>query len=153
MNYRSTTKTGVGVGGVGIAVTLLTTTLLIFVPQYLLSPAASDAYISAWSGHIMSVGGVVMGYGLPLLSALSAWSLLSRGHSARSVLRGFVVGGLVLGVGVALSTVAITHVLVSDPAIGKSVVGHVADTLELGGRLVGGALVGILCAYLVGRVV
>lgn len=137
---------GAGIGAFGVAFTFLTTALLVLVPQELLTPAASAAYIDAWSRPIMTVGQGVLVYGLPLLSAVAAYSLIAREHSIRGVVAGFVVGGLVFGLGDALLGVTVAHFFADDPAVGQSLVGHVSDTLELGGRLVGGALVGVLCA-------
>lgn len=84
--------------------------------------------------------------GLTLLSVAVAYSLTTKNHSPKSVLRGFVVGGLVLGLGETLLGVILTYFLVENPAVGQSLVGHLSDSIGLGSRLIGGALVGILCA-------
>ena len=149
MYHREPSRVAVGIGAFGVAFTVLTTGLLVLVPQELMTPAASSAYIETWSGPVMAVGRGVLVYGLPLLSAAFAYVLTGRNHSATSVVTGFVVGGLVLGLGDALLGATVTHFFAEDPAIGQSLVGHLSDVVELGGRLVGGALLGTLSATVV----
>ena len=142
-------KVGVGIGAFGVAFTVLTTALLVLVPQELTSPAAGSAYVETWSRPIMAVGQGTLVYGLPLLSAAFAYRLTTKNHSAKSVAMGFVVGGLVLGLGDALLGVTVANFFAEDPAIGRSLVDHVSRIVALGGRLVGGALVGAICATVV----
>lgn len=114
-----------------------------------MTPAASSAYIETWSRPIMIVGQGVLVYGAPLLSAAFAYHLTTENHSTKSVVGGFVLGGLVLVLGDALLAVTVTHFFADDPAIDRSLVGHVSRNVTLGGRLVGGALIGALCATVI----
>lgn len=149
MYQHKPAKVGAGIGAVGVAFTFLTTALLILIPQELMTPATSSAYIETWSRPIMTIGHGVMVYGLPLVSAAFAYYLMTKSHSAKSVVTGFIIGGLVLGLGDALLGVTMTHFFVEDPAIGQSMVSHVYDIVTLGGRLVGGALIGALGATVI----
>lgn len=149
MYYNKPAKVGIGIGIFGVAFTFLTTALLILIPQELMSPATSSAYIETWSRPIMTIGQGVMVYGIPLLSAAIAYYLMTENYPAKHVVTGFIIGGLVFGLGDALLGVTVTHVFAEDPAIGQSMVGHVYDIVTLGGRLVGGALVGVLGATVI----
>lgn len=153
MNYRTPTTAGVGVGAIGVAVTGLATVLLAVIPDYpwASTAAARTDAILRWSGLVMTGGEVVLVFGLPLLSAVLAASLTASGHTPRRVLWGFVVGGLVFGLGVALLGETVTALLTDDPALGRSLVGHAVDVVGRGGRVVVGALVGVCCALVVER--
>jgi hypothetical protein len=146
MSYQTTTKAGVGIGAFGVVFTFLTTAFLILIPQHFMAPAARAAYIGTWSSPIMALGEAVMVYGLPLLSIAVAYYLTTRNHSPKSVLAGFFVGGLVLGLGETFLGVTLIYFFVENPAVGQSLISHVSDILGLGSRLVGGAVIGILCA-------
>lgn len=148
MYQHKPAKVGVGIGALGVAFTVLTTALLILVPQELMTPAASSAYIETWSRPITTIGNGVLVYGLPLLSAIFAYHLTTN-HSTKSVVTGFIIGGFVLGLGDALLGVTVTHFFADDPAIGRSMVSHVSRIVTLGGRLAVGALVGALCATVI----
>ena len=149
MYQQKPVRVGVGIGAVGVAFTFLTTALLVLVPQELMTPATSSAYVETWSRPIMAIGRGVAVYGIPLLSAAFAYHLTTPNRSAKSVVTGFVIGGLVLGFGDALLGVTVTHFFVEDPAVGRSMVSHVSRIVTLGGRLVGGAVVGTICATVV----
>lgn len=142
-------KVGIGIGAFGVAFTLLTTTLLILIPQEFMSPATSSAYIETWSKPIMALGQGVMVYGLPLLSAGFAYYLTTNNHSVKNVVTGFILGGLVLGLGDALLGETVLYLFENDPALGRSMISHVSRILTLGGRLVGGALIATLVAVIV----
>lgn len=137
----------VGIGALGVLLTFLTTALLVLIPQELMTPAASSAYIEEWSQPIMTIGTVLITYGIPFTGAVFAYYLTTKNYSVRSFITGFVIGGLVLGIGDALLGVTVTHLFVEDPALGQSLVSHILDTITLGGRLVGGALIGTLGAF------
>lgn len=145
MNYQNTTKVGVGIGAFGVVFTFLTTALLILIPQHFMAPAARAAYIETWSAPIMTVGQAVMVYGLPLLSIAVAYYLTTKNYSPRNVLTGFLIGGLVLVFGEALLAVSVTH-LFAGPDLNQSLVSHLFRNVSLGIRVVGGALIGTLCA-------
>lgn len=149
MSYQNTTRAGVGIGVFGVVFTFLTTALLILIPQYFMAPAARAAYIGTWSTPIMTIGEAVMVYGLLLLSVAVAYYLTTKNHSPKSVLIGFIVGGLVLGLGETFLGVILTSFLAENPAVGQSLVSQVSDSIGLGSRLIGGALIGILCAQAV----
>lgn len=144
-------KVGIGIGALGVLLAFLTTALLVLIPQELMTPAASSAYTEAWSRPVMTVGNVSITYGIPLAGVVSAYCLTTKNYSRRSVMTGFVIGGLVLGIGDALLGVTVTHLFVENPAIGQSLVSHVFDTVTLGGRLVGGALIGTFSASFIGK--
>ena len=146
MYQQKPAKVGVGIGAFGVAFTFLTTALLILVPQELMTPATSSAYIETWFHPLNTIGQGVLVYGLPLLSAAFAYHLTTKNHSPKSVVTGFIIGGLVLGLGDALLGETVLYFFAEDPALGQSLVSHVYDLIELGGRLVGGALIGTLCA-------
>jgi hypothetical protein len=93
----------------------------------------------------MAVGELVLVYGLVLVSGAVAY-YLARTHSPADVLTGFVVGGLVFGVGVVVLGETLYYFFARDLLFGRSAVGYVFEVVTLGGRLVGGALVGVLCA-------
>lgn len=151
MNYRNATTAGVGVGVFGVSVTALTTALLFLVPQSFTTTAARDAYIDAWSVPIMTVGESVLIVGIPLLSAVLAYVLTNDGHSLQRALTGFVVGGVVFGLGVALLGETVMLFFADDPALGRSLVSHLFDVVERGGRVVAGAFAGVLCAHVAER--
>lgn len=151
MYQHKPTSVGVGIGAVGVAVTFLTTVLLILVPQELLTPDTSSAYIDTWARPIMTIGHGVLVYGLPLASAACAYYLSTQNHPPKSVLTGFIIGGLVLVLGDTLLGVAMTHLFADDPAIDRSLLGHVSRNLALGGRLLAGTLIGIAGATLIGE--
>ena len=149
MYQQKPSKVGISIGAFGVAFTLLTTTLLVLVPQELMTPATSNAYIETWSRPIMTLGKGVMVYGLPLLSAAFAYYLTTENYSPKSVVTGFIIGGLVLGLGDALLGETVLYFFVEDPALGQSLVSHVYDLFKLGGRLVGGAVIGTLGATII----
>lgn len=149
MYQQEPARVGVGIGAFGVAFTFLTTALLVLVPQELLGPAARATYVETWSRPIMAIGEGVMVYGLLVVSAGFAYYLTTKNHAPESVLTGFVLGGLVLVLGVALLAVTVTHLFAADPAIDRSFVSHVSRNLVLGARLVGGALLGVLSATVV----
>jgi hypothetical protein len=147
MSYQQTSKAGVGVGTAGLVLSLLVTLLLFTVPDSL-SPADSAAYIETWSRPVIVVADVVFQVGLPSACAVFAYRFTSRGHPAGDVVVGFVVGGLVLGVGSVLLGV-VQPTLVGGPAFSPSFVSAVFDVVGAGGRLVAGAFVGIVGAHVV----
>lgn len=149
MYQHKSSKVGVGIGAFGVAFTFLTTALLILIPQELMTPTTSSAYIETWSRPIIVIGQGVMVYGLPLLSATFAYRLTTKNHSSKDVVTGFVIGGLVLGFGDALLGETVLYFFADDPTLGQSLIGHVSDLLKLGGRLVGGAVIGVLCATVI----
>lgn len=147
MTYRTPTAAGLGVGALGVAVTALATILLAVIPDYpwAATRAARIDAILRWSGLVLSVGETIQLVGLPLLSAVLAWSLVRDRYTPRAVLRGFVVGGLAFGVSVALVG-EVTMSLSGMPGVGRSLTGHLTAIVARAGRLAGGALVGILCS-------
>ncbi|WP_410765046.1 hypothetical protein [Haloferax sp. DFSO60] len=151
MSYHTPTKAGVGVAGVGLALSLLVTALLFFVPEYVLSGSASDAYLSTWTPSIIAVGSALNQYGLVALSAGLGYYLLDRSHDPQSVMVGFVIGGLLLGVGTELLKVTLPSLVSGGPAYRPSIVTHILDVVRLGGRLVVGASVGVVCNWAVNR--
>lgn len=137
---------GMGTGVFGIVFIFLTTTLLVLVPQELMSPATSSAYIETWARPIMVIGEAVLVYGIPLASTALAYYLTTKHYSPKRVVTGFALGGLVFVVGDALLGVTVTHFLVDDPGIDRSLVGHLLRNAARGGQLVSGALLGALGA-------
>ena len=142
---------GVSIGAFGVAFTFLTTALLILIPQELMSPATSSTFIETWSRPIMTIGQGMVLYGIPLLSAVFAYYLTTKSYATKSVVTGFIIGGLVFGFGDALLGETVLYFFAEDPAFGQSLTSHVYDLVELGGRLVGGALIGILGAIVIMR--
>ena len=140
-------KSEVGVGTVGLTVSLLGTALLFLIPD-LMAPAAGNEFINTWSFPIMMIGEGVRLYGLPLLSAEIAYYLMTQNHSAKSIVVGSVVGGLVLGVGTEVLNITMPY-LIDGPAYSQSLISHVLDIVGFGGRLVIGAVVGTVCAIVV----
>lgn len=149
MYQHKPAKVGISIGAFGVLFTLLTTALLVLIPQELMTPAASSAYIEAWSRPIMTIGDGVMVYGIPLASAAFAYYLTTKNHSTKSVVVGFSIGGLVLVLGDALLAVTVTHFFAEGSAIDRSLVSHIYRNVTLGGRLVGGALIGTLGATVI----
>lgn len=149
MYQHKPAKAGVGIGVFGVAFTFLTTALLVLIPQYLMDPATSNAYMGTWSRPIMTIGVGVMNYGIPLLSAAVAYSLTRRNHSPKSIVTGFIIGGLVFGLGDAFFTELVISFIEQDPELGQSLLGHISDTIKFGGRLIGGALVGTFFATVI----
>lgn len=149
MYQHKPAKVGISTGVFGVLFTFLTTALLILVPQELMTPAASSAYIEAWSRPITTIGQGVLVYGIPLVSAAFAYHLTTKNYSTKSVVGGFIIGGLVFVLGDSLLAVTVTHFFAEGSTIDKSLIGHVYRNLTLGGRLVGGALIGTLCATVI----
>ena len=149
MYQQRPAQVGVGIGAFGVAFTFLTTALLVLIPQELMTPAASSAYIEAWSRPIMAIGQGVLVYGIPLLSAVFAYYLTTKSHSTKSIVAGFIIGGLVFVLGDAVLAVTVTHFFVEGSAIDRSLVSHIYRNVPLGGRLVGGALIGTLGATVI----
>lgn len=149
VSTQQPTKVGIGIGVVGVAFVLLTTTLLIIVPQELLTPASSNEYIETWSRPIMAVGQAGLLYVIPIVGGVTAYYLARKGTSPKSVIGGFVLGGLVFIVGNALVGVAVTHVFAEGGGIDRSLLGHFTRSIAPGGRLIGGALLGVVSAIIV----
>ena len=148
MYQHKPTKVGIGIGAFGVAFTFLTTALLVLVPQEVMAPAASSAYIDTWSRPIMAIGNGVLSYGIPLLSAAFAYYLMVKSHPAKSVVKGFIIGGFVFVLGDALLAVTVTHFF-AEGTVDSLLFSHVYRNLTLGGRLIGGALIGTLGATIV----
>ena len=146
MYQHKPAKVGVSIGVFGIALTFLTTALLLLIPQELMTPATSQAYIETWSRPIMAIGQGVLVYGVPLLSAICAYYLTTKNYSIKSVVTGFIIGGLVLLLGDAVLSVTVAHFFTENPGVDRSLISHVSRNIPLGGRLVVGALIGILGA-------
>lgn len=142
-------KVGIGIGVIGALFILLTTTLLFMVPFELMTSATRYAYIETWSRPIMTVGQSVTVYGIPLVSGASAYYLTRKNHTPKSVVVGFLIGGLVCVLANALFGVMVTHLFNYGPGIDQSLFGHIDRSVPLGARLAGGALVGILFAITV----
>lgn len=131
---------GVGIGGIGVAFSLLVTALVFLIPRYLLPTATAQAYLETWMVPILSVAVPVERFGIPLLAALVAFSLVrARDHPARDVVAGFVLGGVVLGLGVALLDWGVTH-----PSFRATALTYAFDALRRAGLFAGAALLGAL---------
>ncbi|WP_246999377.1 hypothetical protein [Halosolutus gelatinilyticus] len=149
MYQHKPAKIGAGIGAFGALFLLLTTTLLFIVPQELLSPAASTAYIETWSRSITTVGGFVFSVGIPLACTAIAYYLTAADHTPGSVVVGFLVGGVVFIVGNAILGVTVTNFFVHGVGVEQSLLGHMQHSLSDGLRLFVGGLVGVAGALVV----
>ena len=133
-------QVGIGIGGIGVGFSFLVTALVFLIPHYLLPTATAQHYLETWMTPILSVATPIEQYGIPLLAALAAFYLVSsREYSARDVMVGFLVGGLVLGVGVALLNWGVTH-----PSARVTVVTYGLGALQRAGFFAGAALLGVV---------
>ena len=141
MSYTSKPHyVGIGIGGIGVAFSLLVTALVFLIPHHLLSTATAQAYLDTWMNPILSVAMPVEQFGIPLLAAIFAFYLVwKRDYSTREVVAGFVLGGLVLGIGVALLNWAVTH-----PSARATTLTYSFDALRRAGYFAGAALLGTL---------
>lgn len=149
MYHHKPAKIGAGIGVLGAVLILLTTALLVIVPQELLSSSASNAYVKSWSQPIMLVGGFVYTVGIPLLSAVAAYSLTKADETPGSVILGFLVGGFVFVAGNAMLGVAVTQFFAYGSGLEQSLLGHMQNSLPHGMRLFLGGLLGVAGALLV----
>ncbi|MBX0296804.1 hypothetical protein [Haloarcula nitratireducens] len=148
MYLQKPAKIGAGIGVFGALFLLLTTTLLIIVPQELLSPTASTTYIDTWSQPIMTVGGAIFTVGIPLACAGIAYHLTTTAHTPGSVVMGFLVGGIVFAIGNGILGVTVTHLFVHGTGIERSLLGHLQNSLPHGLRLFVGGLLGVAGALI-----
>lgn len=150
MSYKHTpAKIRAGIGIFGALFLLLTTVLLFILPQELMTPAQSTAYIETWSQPIMTVGGFVLSVGIPLACAASACYLTTTDQAPGRVVIGFLVGGVVFIIGNGILGVAVTHLFVSGTGIEQSLLGHMQNGLSNGVRLFFGGLIGVGGAHAV----
>lgn len=131
---------GIGIGGIGVAFSLIVTALVFVIPHHLLSTATAQEYLDTWMNPILSVAMPVEQFGVPLLAAIVAFYLVwKRDHSTRDVVVGFVLGGLVLGIGVAFLNWGVTH-----PSYRATAVTYSVDAVRRAGYFAGAALLGAL---------
>lgn len=129
---------GIGIGGIGVAFSLLVTTLVFLIPHHLLSTAAAQEYLDTWMNPILSVAMPMEQFGIPLLAAIVAFYLVwKREYSTRDVVVEFVLGSLVLGIGVALLNWAVTH-----PSYRATTLTYSFDALRRAGYFAGAAFLG-----------
>jgi len=149
MYHQKPVKIGAGIGVFGALFLLLTTILLFVVPQELMSPTASTAYIETWSQPIMTVGGFVFSVGIPLACAVIAYYLTTREYTPGSVVMGFFIGGIVFTIGNAILGVVVTNLFVSGSGVERSLFGHMQNSLPHAMRLFVGGLIGVASVLVV----
>lgn len=140
-------RVGIGIGGIGVVFSLFVTALVFLIPHHLLSTATAQAYLETWMDPILGVAMPVEQFGIPLLAAIVACYLVWKpDYPTREVVVGFVLGGLVLGIGIALLNWAVTH-----PSARATTLTYSVDALRRAGYFAGAALFGALCGTVTER--
>lgn len=110
------------------------------------TPSRQD-YLDTWMDPILTISMPLERYGIPLLAAVLAFYLITnRSSSVKEVMTGFVLGGLVLGFGIALINWGVTN-----PRYRATMLEYTYYSLQRGGYFAGAGLVGTLCGEAVRR--